>query len=284
MSTLLKPKFTINQDCKKFFSSQFDFFLIGRKKVVFAYSGGLDSTVVLHLLNNLCKERGLRLVCFTVNHGFKGTKTMENIKRVINFEGLNDSYYLLDISDMLVSKGVTVMDYFADFCKKNIVPCGVKCNKIVHGLYKKVLDDFGENYLITGGDTPIWDEGLENYSIFWNKQGYIVVRGGVVFGLTKEKNKQFIKSNKVPWKDPGCGGYDTDCLIPGGILRGMVERGDSVDQIHKAVPQIKEYLENRKNVGVIDNNQFVKGMKKISFSNDESFVEFRNIIFRNRKK
>ncbi|MFA5742639.1 MAG: hypothetical protein WCX77_02645 [Candidatus Paceibacterota bacterium] len=46
---------------RKYFDREFDEYLKGHNKVIFAYSGGLDSTVVLALLSKECKKEGSSL-------------------------------------------------------------------------------------------------------------------------------------------------------------------------------------------------------------------------------
>ena len=69
------------------FKQELKRFLDGSKKIVFAYSGGLDSTVTLDKLNTECASRGIELKCFTINHGFKGSRALDNIRNVIKFDG-----------------------------------------------------------------------------------------------------------------------------------------------------------------------------------------------------
>ncbi len=256
--------------------SELNSFLSSQSKILFAYSGGLDSTAVLHLLNNECKKRNINLITFTINHGFKGKKILENISKVISFEKLNSSHYTLDISNMLLESGETVKEFYSNFCRRGIIPCGPNCNKIIESLYKKVLTDFGVSIVFTGGDTLAKNEKGEQ-TIFWKKKGYIVLRGAAAFGLTKEKSKELILKERIPWKNPCCGGYDTDCLIPGGVLRKLSGKM-TIGEIHKKVPLIKEYLLIRRKSGVITEKQFEEEMSKIDVADNESYEEYNEAI------
>ncbi len=45
---------------------------LGEKGILVGYSGGADSSVLLHLLSNYCKSRGIYLHAVHVNHGIRG--------------------------------------------------------------------------------------------------------------------------------------------------------------------------------------------------------------------
>ena len=57
------------------FQGEMQAYLNNRERVLYAYSGGLDSLVTLALLIPECERRGIELTTFTMDHGFKGEQT-----------------------------------------------------------------------------------------------------------------------------------------------------------------------------------------------------------------
>ncbi|MFA5126110.1 MAG: hypothetical protein WC462_03855 [archaeon] len=259
------------------FKKDFEDFLGKTKRIVFAYSGGLDSTVVLHKLNLKCKEKGIELSCFTLDHGFKGNFVKNNIQRVIEFEGLKKNHVWVDISGEKALDGNSVKNYFTLLSVNGIIPCGKKCNTIIDFAYKKILDSFGEKILFTGGDTPAWSSSLNRYSIFWEKPLFTVLRGGIAFGLNKKMNAELIKKENIPWQNPDCGGCDTDCLLPGAVLRVLQQKGFDVGVIFSNLDAARDYFYERVRWKIIDREIALNELKIPPLSGKISFSEFKDI-------
>ncbi len=263
------------------FRKELDDFLSHRKRIIFAYSGGLDSTIVLDKLNFECKSRGIELYCFTVDYGFKGSKAWDNIKNVISFEGLKDHHEIIDIKNKKLQSGETVISYYCNFFDNGVLPCGINCNRILESVYKEVLKEFNENILVTGGDTPIFNKKLSRYSIFAEKDGYTILRGAVGFGLNKKENRDYIAKNKIPWTDPKYGGYDTDCLLPGAILRKNLEKStfeqDKIGWVVKNFPVVLDYLAPRVRWGIIRREDAIEMLNKLDIGDEASYAEIERI-------
>lgn len=253
------------------FMQEFEHFLTDRTKILFAYSGGLDSTVVLDKLNKECKKKGIELLCFTIDHGFKGVKALDNIKRVIDFEKLN--HQMIDITQEEVNF-MRVFDFYSDLFRRSVIPCGKDCNEVIDFYYKKILDSLGESVLVTGGDTPKFSPNLIRYSIFWKKSKFTVLRGGIALGLDKRTNRTYILEKDIPWKDPGYGGYDTDCLLPGAILKKLSgSKTLSTDQLTIRLPIILDFFSERVRWGIINKEDALNEMKSLEISDVSSYEE-----------
>jgi len=260
------------------FVEELEQFLEKRKKIVFAYSGGLDSTVVLNLLNKECRNRNIDLALFTIDHGFKGEITMANIESIIRFEGLESQHRLIDITNEANADGHRNFDIYANCYRGGVLPCGKTCNRIIDSAYRKILDKEQDNILITGGDTPKFNKSLNRFSIFWEKPEFIVLRGGVAFGLGKTKNREYVKKNNIPWIDPGCGGYDTDCLLPGAILKNMTAgKFHNFETVVKDTPVVLEYFSERVRWGIIGREEAISRMNKLEVSDDFSYAEINKL-------
>ena len=260
------------------FDQEFYSFLDSRERAVFAYSGGLDSTAALHLMNNECRGRGIELICFTIDHGFKGKRTKSNIANVLEYENLQDNHIWIDISQEMRAEGAKVEDFFLKCVEESDLPCGKRCNSVIDGTYGEILNRYGETVLVTGGDTPKWRPDLKRYSILWQLPDITILRGAATFKLSKEKNSQLIKDHKIPWKDVGCGGYDTDCLIPGTIFRNLTQgKTYNFQKTMEEFPIILEYLSERVRWGIIDRDLAIKQMSEIDIADDQSLEEIKEI-------
>ncbi len=262
----------------QFFQEEFDEFMRDRKKIIFAYSGGLDSTVVLNKVNKLCHQQGVDLFTMTVDYGFKGKKTLENIRKIIEFEQLEKNHHQINISQDKIENS-TIFEYYKFFLKQGKLPCGPNCNKIMDGIYREFLKEQGEEILMTGGDTPKYNSLLGRFSIFWEQPGMTILRGGPSFGLTKNINRAYVKENSLPWEDPGCGGYDTDCLIPGAILmQKFPNKKSNHEEILNKIPVIIEYFAERVRWGIIERNDALEKISSIEVSDKQSFDEVMDLI------
>lgn len=260
------------------FTEEMDLFLKDRKKVVFAYSGWLDSTVVLNKLNRKCKEHLIELLCFTIDHWYKWHQAHKNIEAVIESEWLKNAHQRIDITNRK-NNGKKNIEIYNECIQQDILPCGPTCNKIIDASYKKILDQYNEDILITGWDTPKFNKRLERYSIFREKPEFNVLRGGVAFWLNKQSNQEYIRNHNIPREDPWCGWYDTDCLIPGTILRNLVKKKEySYDNICHHLPQIVWYLSERVRRWIIDKDDALQKIQEIDIANDSSYREALEIF------
>ena len=145
------------------FDEEFELFLQNNKKILFAYSGGLDSTVVLARLAHECRERSIKLQIFTVNTGVKGRITEENIENVLNFLDIKKNHFYVDVADKIqndpsilniTGRPATTLEVYGICREKGILPCGKICNTMIDGAYDFVMKSLGFTVMVTGGDTP----------------------------------------------------------------------------------------------------------------------------------
>jgi len=271
-----------------YINSELDNFLLKNKRILFAYSGGLDSTAVLFKLAKECNLRKIDLKLFTVNTGFKGLRTIENVNRVVHFLGLNSNHFWVDWSEKINNDQRILdsflhpkktMDIYKSCWEREELPCGKICNSIMEGAYKEVMESLGYDVLFTGGDTPKIDY-TGKYSIFWHDGNILTVRGGYAFNLSKSENIQIIKKNNIPWINPGCGGYDTDCLIPGSFFSKQFNQNPRTDieTLYNKHPIIFYYLTERTRFGIIKRCDAIKMMTNVDVGDSDSYSELLSII------
>ncbi len=282
----------VNSNSNMFYRQEREDFLNSRRNdaVLFAYSGGLDSTVALSQLIEECKSRSITVIPFTIDYGFKGKETWKNISQVIDFLHQNDKYFVYDISSESVSilaspsaknESMKVFDFYKSCVKEGVLPCGAMCNSIIDWAFQRILKNYNDEYLITGGDTPKRNtKGI--YSIFWETHGFTVVRAGAAFGNTKNKNRQYILEHNIPWNDPGCGGYDTDCLLPGAVFYALVQgRAEhSLEETAASFPVLMEYFSERVRLGVIERNDALESLLHYDLPSLESIREIDELCGR----
>ena len=278
----------INFEQESQIAIEFHEFLKSRtnKEILYAYSGGQDSTAVLFLLNQMCKEYNIKLNVFTIENGFKGVRTWNNIYNVIDYLQLNDNWKIYDIRNQkvydenivsLFGKDITVEQVYALCYFYNILPCGKVCNTMMDNQYKLILKEYNEKYLITGGDTPKIKDG--KYSIYWGKNsGINVVRGGAGFRINKENGLQIIKKNNIPWINPGYGGYDTDCLVPGSIFASICGSNNktTIEDVDRNYHVVLEYFKERVRMGIIDRDVAIESLSKLDITDYSGYVEMKN--------
>ena len=257
------------------------------KEILYAYSGGQDSTVVLFLLKQLCDEYNIKLNVFTIENGFKGQRTWANIYNVIDFLNLRDTWKIYDIRNDVVTdpyivnlfgKQHTVEEIYALCFFNDILPCGKIFNTMMDNQYKIILREHNEKYLITGGDTPKIKD--EKFSIFWKKNsGIDIVRGGAGFRINKNNGKELIRQKNIPWINPSYGGYDTDCLVPGSVFASIVNgnRNTTIEEIDKKFHVVLEYFKERVRMGIIDKDEAVKSLCSLDINDYAGYVEMKNI-------
>lgn len=271
------------------FDEEFEMFLQKNKRVLFAHSGGLDSTVTLAKLAPECERRGIDLQIFTLSSGVKGVMTESNIVNVIDFLNLKHRHSYIDIRDLVqdnskilafTGKPMTTFNVYRSCYENNVLPCGKICNAMFDQSYEAVMRNLNFETMVTGGDTPKKNsDGI--YSLHWKKpSGITIVRGAYAFGLSKAINVKFIKENIIPWVNPECGGYDTDCLIPGVFFAEAFKfeaRQAPLDVIAK-YPIILEYLVERVRFGVIDRTEAIKALAYVDIASSDSYRELMNIF------
>lgn len=274
---------------RKQFDEEFDLFLQNNKKILFAYSGGLDSTVVLAKLVSECQKRGIELQLFTVNTTVKGMVAEKNIENVLNFLNLKKNHFYIDIANKIqndpkvlsiIGKPMTTLDVYKICREKGILPCGKICNTMIDGAYDSIMKNLGFSQMATGGDTPKKNsKGV--YSLFWTKpSGVTIIRGAYAFALSKSINSNYIKEHEIPWVHPRCGGYDTDCLVPGVFFaEGLNFQPDQkMEDVVAKYPIILDYLSERVRFGVIDYDEALKMIIHVNISSKQSYEELVRIL------
>ncbi|MDF1496503.1 MAG: hypothetical protein P1P90_00395 [Patescibacteria group bacterium] len=266
------------------------------KRVLYAYSGGLDSTAVLFHLQRACRAVGSELTLFTIETGVKGRVAKANIQNIVSHMDLTRNHFFLDIRNQVqthpkiievVGTPKTTLEVYGYCDDQHLLPCGKTCNTMIDQAYGKFMAEQGFTELITGGDTPKKNP-QNNFSIFWEKpSGLIIVRGAFGFGLSKSKNIQLIKKENLPWKNPDCGGYDTDCLIPGAYFydewcskNGLV----TIEDIVTSYPIILHYLAERVRFGVLNRERALAQITKLDVSSPASYQELHEIKARTKKE
>jgi|GEM_PF-820628 len=274
---------------REFFDREFADFLSRRKRLLYAFSGGLDSTVVLALLAQKVREANIQLDVFTVETGVKGKIACQNIEKVISHLGLEANHFFYDISQKvcldpeitaLSGRPLTTMQVYKYCHDRQVLACGKICNRLIDTAYQEIMVAKGYDELITGGDTPKKSKAGQ-YSIFWQKtSGLTIVRGGYAFNLTKEKNRQLVADLGLPWVHPRCGGYDTDCLVPGVFFATQLgeQKEMSLAEVLSRFPIIFYYLTERVRFGVIERAVALKQLVEIDVASPDSIVELSGIL------
>lgn len=278
-----------NLPSRKQFNEEFELFLRENKKILFAYSGGLDSTAVLAKLARECQKKSIELQLFTVNTGVKGRIAEKNIENVLNFLNLREDHRYIDVADKIqddqkilkiTGNPATTLNVYRICGEKGILPCGEICNTMIDGTYASVMKDLGFTTLVTGGDTPK-KNSKGAYSLFWTKpSGIIIVRGAYAFGLSKSANSDYIRDHKIPWVYSGCGGFDTDCLVPGVFFaEGLnFQPNQEMEFVIAKYSIILDYLAERVRFGVIDYAEALKMITNVDISNEQSYKELVEIL------
>ena len=256
------------------------------QSVLYAYSGGQDSTAVLYLLKKMCDKYHVTLNLFTIENGFKGERTWDNIYRVIKKLELENTYKVYDIREQVITdeklvsifgEGHTVEEIYALCFMNNILPCGKICNTILDNQYKRILQEENEEYLITGGDTPKINNN--RYSVFWVKpNGLKIVRGGAGLRINKNIGKQILEENQIPWENPNYGGYDTDCLVPGSIFASISGGKTEItaEEMKELYPVVLEYLKERSRLKIIDRQTAIEALETLDLNTYSGYVEMKN--------
>lgn len=250
---------------------------LNKKRVAYAYSGGLDSTCVLYKLIQHCATSGCELAIFTIDNGVKGSIAHKNVRSVLSHLGVKDNHQWIDIRHTMqthervlefAGKGLTSLQVY-EYCYLNeILPCGKLCNTVMDGAYRAFLEGEHIPELVTGGDTPKKNSAGE-FTIFWTKpSGLSIVRGGYGFNLSKSGNRRMVQELGIPWQDPRCGGYDTDCLMPGVYFGKRVEHVGSVTMHTLATRHqiVLDYLSERVRFGVLDRDTTLADILKLDIA------------------
>jgi len=272
-----------------YFEKEFEKYINNHNRLLYAYSGGLDSTVVLAILAKKCQQRGINLDIFTINTGVKGKITNLNIKAIIKHLGLERQHFFVDITNeiqnnpqivSIAGKIISTLEFYNLCFQRNILPCGRLCNSIIDGVYKRIMKEKRFTELVTGGDTPKkTNDGV--YSIFWKKpSGIRIIRGGYAFNLSKKKNTQYLKENKIPWVNCKCGGYDTDCLNSRSFFaRGFGGQSNvTLEKVVDKYPIIINYLTERVRFGIIEQEEALKMFTNIDIASLNTYIELESIF------
>lgn len=271
----------------KTLKAEMDGYLDSHSRILFAYSGGLDSSVVLAELLPVCRKKGVDIDVFTVETGVKGRVTWENVKNVIDWLGLQERHFVVDITNRIESQPQvverfgqkSVTDVYLECFRQGILPCGKICNSMMDQTYIGIMNDRGYTELVTGGDTP--KKNCGQYSTFWCKnESLTVVRGGISYGRTKLGNLRYVQRNGMPWQHPQCGGYDTDCLVPGAFFADEMN-GDphiSLDVLLAKYPIIFDYLSERVRFGKYPRQVAMRLLQKVDVSSLPSYIEISQIL------
>ena len=270
-------------------------FLATRKSILFAYSGGLDSTAVLTLLSQECRTRGIRLDAFTIMTGVKGKVAEDNIRNVIRHLGLQDSHRMIDITHAtqddpavlaVTGKTLTTFEVYRHCAATRTLPCGKMCNRIIDRAYAETMRVLGHDTLMTGGDTPKPDQD-GHFSIHWRKAtGIAIMRGGYAFGLDKLRNRGLVAERKLPWTHPECGGYDTDCLMPGAYFAQAASgrRRVPLGEVAANYPVVLDYLAERVRFGIIDRTAGLDAATRLDVPSGAAVREYRELFDPKRMK
>lgn len=276
---------------RSYFDQEWNDYLSTRSRLLFAYSGGLDSTVVLFLLAETCRQRNIDLEIFTIKTGVKGSITQSNIDAMLGWLNIRDNHFYVDIQDKIqdssvvlenVETRVSTLNVYLQCFKAGILPCGKICNSMIDRAYQNIMQERGYKALITGGDTPKLDRSRK-YSLFWEKSnGLIIVRGGYAFNLSKKFNRDFVEEHNIPWINPECGGYDTDCLVPGAFFRRKLQGNKeiSLKKVISEFPIILDYLAERVRFGVYDRHEALFLLTHVDIASLSSYEEFNQIFQR----
>ena len=264
-------------------------YLNSRDRLLFAFSGGLDSVVTLAHLRDDCIQRGIELFVFTVETGAKGSVAAKNVAKTLEHFGLTKNHQIIDISTRLqtselvtdvVGTPLSTLDVYRHCWQHGILPCGKLCNAMIDAAYLECMTVNRFTEIVTGGDTPKMSSGGQ-YSLSWKKpSGITIMRGAYAYGLSKHKNRQYILDKNIPWVDPECGGYDTDCLVPGVFFADLVD-GDPVVGVQQTARRFRiiiDYLTERVRFGVIDRDEAIARMDKIEIASLVSYIELVKIF------
>ena len=274
------------QGIYKGLGDEFDSYLANHDRVIFAYSGGLDSTVVLTRLVQECRRRDIQLDTFTIDTGLKGSVALSNISSVVKWLGVD--HQMIDIRTEaqshpevieLLGTALPINSVYFRCYELGVLPCGKLCNSMIDVVYQRVLSQNGYTELLTGGDTP--KKGSDGkYSIHWQKpSGIRIVRTGAAFGIRKSLVAAAVRSDQIPWKHPLCGGYDTDCLVPGVIFADLFEGRPqtSYRRILDKAPIILDYLCERIRFRVFSRKEGQGMLNRADIASLSTYVEFSHL-------
>lgn len=275
----------IRQTCDR----EFQEFLASIQNVLFAYSGGLDSTIVLALMRDECRKRGIKLDVFTVATGVKGDVADKNVRETIRTLGPGETHLTVDITHAMqddpaviavTGKTLDTFDVYRHCHTTGTLPCGKLCNRMMDRAYLETMRALGYDTLMTGGDTPK-QKPDGNFSIHWKKpSGITIVRGGFAFGLSKTRNRKLVSELNLPWTDPLCGGYDTDCLMPGAYFANLTRGRERLplEEVIEKCPVVLEYLAERVRFGIIDRAVGLDALTRLDVPTEDARHEYERLF------
>lgn len=217
---------------------------------ILAFSGGRDSTVALKLL----VERGLRVLAFTVDQGMKNAETMNNIHAII--EHFKVDWLLLHAFPR---------EAFRRMLVEGRTVCGRACRDAWKlPAFEKVARRYGVATILTGGDTPKRRSCVTGGSP-------AVIRVLAAFSYNKADLERAIA--QLPWKDPGVGPYDTDCLMASYGLENAARKNSG-----RAPNVLIDYLAERIRFSILDRKEELERLARIPLLSREGRDQLERFV------
>ena len=168
--------------------------LMNDDNILVAASGGIDSTVMLHLLNDISHELGITLSVIHFNHQLRGEEAERDAKFVKQMTiELNIPYYLekLNVEREAKKRGTSIQDA-AHILRRNIYADFVEKNNFTKVATAHHGDDQLETLLmrLIGGAGP---DGMSGISI---KEGFYI--RPLLFS-DRDQIKAYAESKKLDW-------------------------------------------------------------------------------------
>ena len=234
---------------------------------VMAYSGGKDSTVALYLC---IKKYGLRILAYTVNHGFITNKTQKNIQHVLDDLGV-DWYFIQDDHKDNVKKHIDNFEY----------PCGYGkiCTDVMKKYFSQVPKIFKTPFILTGCEV------LFDGKAVLERDEYIHINVPAALSLQREESLEIVKN--LHWEHPGY--FDpecyipgmTDCIIPGIALEKIyTQQGYGYEDIfsNRIETGLLDYVAVRVRQGACDREEILLKLKKGFHCSQEAWDEYNHIF------